>query len=151
MKVLFEIARAYQPAVIFIDEIDSLLAQRSDDDRESSRRLKTEFFVQMVHQLQKRINFIEKIFFLLTKDGARTTGEERILLIGATNRPQELDDAARRRFVKKLYIPLPEATGRKQIIQNLMKKQSCSLTDFEIEKIAEITAGNFIIQKKKEF
>jgi SpoVK/Ycf46/Vps4 family AAA+-type ATPase len=66
VKVLFEVARAYQPAVIFIDEIDSLLAQRSDDDRESSRRLKTEFFVQM--------------------DGARTTGEERILLIGATNR-----------------------------------------------------------------
>lgn len=51
VKVLFEIARAHQPAVIFVDEIDSLLAQRSDDDRESSRRLKTEFFVQMVNDL----------------------------------------------------------------------------------------------------
>jgi SpoVK/Ycf46/Vps4 family AAA+-type ATPase len=51
VKVLFEIARSHQPAVIFVDEIDSLLAQRSDDDRESSRRLKTEFFVQMVNDL----------------------------------------------------------------------------------------------------
>ena len=50
MKVLFEVARSFQPAVIFIDEIDSLLSQRSDDDRESSRRLKTEFFVQMVNK-----------------------------------------------------------------------------------------------------
>ncbi len=41
-------------------------------------------------------------------DGAKTSSDERILTIGATNRPQELDDAARRRFVKKLFIPLPE-------------------------------------------
>ncbi|CAF0714983.1 unnamed protein product [Brachionus calyciflorus] len=121
VKVLFEVARSYQPAVIFLDEIDSLLSQRSDDDRESSRRLKTEFFIQM--------------------DGARTTGDERILLIGATNRPQELDDAARRRFVKKLYIPLPEAIGRKQIVINLMKTQPCELSEDEIDQISELTDG----------
>lgn len=74
--------------VIFIDEIDSLLSQRSDTEHESSRRIKTEFLVQL--------------------DGATTDNEERLLLVGATNRPQELDEAARRRFVKRLYIPLPE-------------------------------------------
>lgn len=74
--------------VIFIDEIDSLLSQRSDTEHESSRRIKTEFLVQL--------------------DGASTAEEDRILLVGATNRPQELDEAARRRFVKRLYIPLPE-------------------------------------------
>lgn len=74
--------------MIFIDEIDSLLSQRSDTEHESSRRIKTEFLVQL--------------------DGATTDNEERLLLVGATNRPQELDEAARRRFVKRLYIPLPE-------------------------------------------
>ncbi len=121
VKVLFEVARCYQPAVIFIDEIDSLLSQRSDDDRESSRRLKTEFFIQM--------------------DGCGTAAEERILLIGATNRPQELDDAARRRFVKKLYIPLPETSGRKQIVCNLMRKQGDFLSEEEVDRIAEVTDG----------
>ena len=121
VKVLFEVARAYQPSVIFIDEIDSLLSQRSDEDRESSRRLKTEFFVQI--------------------DGASTASDERILLIGATNRPQELDDAARRRFVKRLFIPLPEKEGRKQIIENLIKKQAFDITDEEIDTISEITDG----------
>jgi SpoVK/Ycf46/Vps4 family AAA+-type ATPase len=42
------------------------------------------------------------------QDGAATGEDDRILVIGATNRPQELDEAARRRLVKKLYIPLPE-------------------------------------------
>ena len=72
----------HQPAVIFVDEIDSLLCQRSGSDTDVSRRMKTEFFVQM--------------------DGAANGHEERLLLIGATNRPQELDDAARRRLVSAL-------------------------------------------------
>lgn len=75
--------------MVFIDEIDSLLTQRSETEHESSRRIKTEFFVQL--------------------DGATTDSADRILLIGATNRPQELDEAARRRFEKRLYIPLPES------------------------------------------
>lgn len=74
-------------------------------------------------------------------DGCSTASDERILLIGATNRPQELDDAARRRFVKKLYIPLPEKTGRRQIIMNLMRKQGDILNEEEIEQISEITDG----------
>lgn len=65
-----------------------MLSQRTDTEHESSRRIKTEFLVQL--------------------DGATTDSEERILVIGATNRPQELDEAARRRFVKRLYIPLPD-------------------------------------------
>jgi len=47
VKVLYEVAKAYQPSVIFVDEIDSLLSKRSEEDRESSRRIKTEFFIQM--------------------------------------------------------------------------------------------------------
>ena len=77
VRALFAVARVHQPSVVFIDEIDSLLSQRSESEHEASRRIKTEFLVQL--------------------DGATTEGEERILVVGATNRPQELDEAARRR------------------------------------------------------
>ena len=48
VRALFGVARCHQPAVIFIDEIDSLLSLRSDSEHESSRRIKTEFLVQLV-------------------------------------------------------------------------------------------------------
>jgi len=75
-------------------------------------------------------------------DGCGSDENERELTIGATNRPQELDDAARRRFVKKLFIPLPEKSGRKEIIQKLMLKASNNVTDEEIDEIAEMTDGS---------
>jgi len=55
-------------------------------------------------------------------DGANTFGKEeaRILIIGATNRPNDLDEAVRRRLVKRLYIPLPNHAGRKQYIERMI-------------------------------
>ncbi|KAJ8025460.1 Fidgetin-like protein 1 [Holothuria leucospilota] len=122
VRALFSVARCYQPAVIFIDEIDSLLSQRSTDEHESSRRIKTEFLVQL--------------------DGATSSDDDRLLVVGATNRPQEIDEAARRRLVKRLYIPLPEASARKQIIINLLSQQgNHSLTEEEVNQICERTDG----------
>jgi ATP-dependent 26S proteasome regulatory subunit len=62
VRTLFEVARAFQPAVVFIDEIDSLLSQRSDNEHESSRRIKTEFLVQLVGQLLNVIQRIQVIY-----------------------------------------------------------------------------------------
>ncbi|XP_033608569.1 fidgetin-like protein 1 isoform X2 [Cryptotermes secundus] len=121
VRALFAVARCHQPAVVFIDEIDSLLTQRSDTEHESSRRIKTEFLVQL--------------------DGAATGEEDRILVIGATNRPQELDEAARRRLVKKLYIPLPELEARRQIVERLMSNENHCLTEPEVNEISMLTAG----------
>ena len=59
-----------------MDEIDSLLCERKESEHEASRRLKTEFLVEF--------------------DGLHSQADERILVMGATNRPQELDDAALR-------------------------------------------------------
>lgn len=74
-------------------------------------------------------------------DGAGTTEKDRILIVGATNRPQELDEAARRRFVKRLYVPLPEAEARKQIVKNLLGTDKHIVTESHLNEIARETAG----------
>ena len=74
-------------------------------------------------------------------DGAATNPDDRILLIGATNRPQELDDAMRRRLSKRMYIPLPNAEGRKVILENLMKSVPNDIKPEEYDKIVEKSKG----------
>ena len=76
VKTLFAVAAYNSPAIVFIDEVDSILTKRSEGENEASRRMKTEILVQL--------------------DGAKEGGN--VLIIGATNRPGELDDAARRRW-----------------------------------------------------
>jgi hypothetical protein len=65
-------------------------------------------------------------------------------------RPQELDDAVRRRFVKRFYVPLPEQQGRRAILRNILKDQYHTLTDKEVEHISVKTDGKpfFIISSK---
>ncbi|KAM4729708.1 fidgetin-like protein 1 isoform 1-T2 [Anableps anableps] len=121
VRALFAIARCHQPAVIFIDEIDSLLSQRTDGEHDSSRRIKTEFLVQL--------------------DGAATAADDRILVVGATNRPQEIDEAARRRLAKRLYIPLPEAAARRQIVTNLMARERNQVREQELGSVVAATEG----------
>jgi fidgetin-like protein 1 len=121
VRALFGVARALQPSIIFIDEIDSLLTQRSETDQESSRRVKTEFLVQM--------------------DGAGTSREDRVLVIGATNRPAELDEAARRRMVKRLYIPLPDDEAREYLLKRLLLRQTHDLTDPMFGSVVNMTRG----------
>jgi SpoVK/Ycf46/Vps4 family AAA+-type ATPase len=127
VRTLFAVARVKQPSVIFIDEIDSLLTQRTDGEQEGTRRIKTEFLVQF--------------------DGCGTNNEDRILMIGATNRyfmlnrPQEIDEAARRRFRKKLYIPLPDYDGRKSMLVTMLGQQKHDLTEANLEEIVKKTEG----------
>ncbi|KAH9622512.1 hypothetical protein KSS87_005656, partial [Heliosperma pusillum] len=122
VRALFGVASCRQPAVIFVDEIDSLLSQRkSEGEHEASRRLKTQFLIEM--------------------EGF-DCGSEQILLIGATNRPQELDEAARRRLTKRLYIPLPSADARDWIVRNLLKKDGLfRLSTEDMTTICNITQG----------
>ena len=97
MKALFAMANAKAPAVIFIDEIDSIMGARGGQEHEASRRLKTEFLVQF--------------------DGVNSSQEEkRILVLAATNRPQDLDEAALRRMTRRIYMPLPDDEARKAFI-----------------------------------
>jgi SpoVK/Ycf46/Vps4 family AAA+-type ATPase len=121
VRALFAVARVHQPSVVFVDEIDSLLTQRSEGENEATRRIKTEFLIQF--------------------DGCGTQTEDRILVIGATNRPGEIDEAARRRFRKKLYIPLPDPSARRTIVENLLKPQKNELNSSQIDDIISMTEG----------
>jgi fidgetin-like protein 1 len=125
VRALFALGVHHQPSIIFIDEIDSLLTQRSSDESEASRRIKTEFLVQL--------------------DGASTNNDAMVVVIGATNRPEELDEAARRRFVKRLYIPLPDDQGRRQLVTTLLQDDKYAsptyLADPEIDQIVRQTQG----------
>ena len=120
VRALFEVAAEMTPSIIFIDEIDSILSSRSTNENEASRKLKTEFLVQF--------------------DGLASS-KGRILVIGATNRPHELDDAALRRLVKRIYIPLPDTVGRLSIVRHLFKDQRHSLTERQLERVVGKTEG----------
>ena len=119
VKALFAVARKLQPSVIFVDEIDSILRERKDTEHEASRRLKTEFFIEM--------------------DGVKNDSSDRIIIIGATNRPQELDDAILRRFSKRIYVGLPDFNARITLLKNLMSSQANTLSEKDLKKIANMT------------
>ena len=73
-----------------------------------------------------------------------TGGERRthLDLCLPPHRPQEIDEAARRRFVKRLYIPLPESAARQHIIRHLMSQQKHMLTDQQVIKPSAQTDPN---------
>ena len=101
-------ARKEKSSVIFIDEVDSMAGNRSDGENESSRRVKTEFLVQM--------------------DGVGNDTKS-LLVLGATNLPWELDPAIRRRFERRIYIPLPDFEARFHLVKNLCKSTPNTLTE----------------------
>lgn len=121
VRALFAVAREFQPSVIFIDEVDSLLTDRKEGEHEASRRLKTELLVEF--------------------DGLHSEAEERILVMGATNRPQELDEAALRRFPKRVYVGLPDTCARVALLQKLLSKHDNPLSKKELERLARLTDG----------
>jgi vacuolar protein-sorting-associated protein 4 len=117
---LFELARKNQPAIIFIDELDSIGVSRSGDDVGGERRLKT----QLLTELQ----------------GLASKEDERITLIGATNLPWELDFALRSRFEKKIHVPLPGREARAKIFEVHMEDVEVSPT-IEYDELADLTEG----------
>jgi len=122
VKNLFFAARKKSPSIIFIDEVDSLVSARGEGENEASRRIKTEFLVQM--------------------DGVGgKDSEKRVLVLGATNVPWELDPAIRRRFEKRVYIPLPGEQARAEILRICVGKTEVSLKDEDYKELAEKTAG----------
>lgn len=123
VRNLFEMAReAYReegkPAIIFVDEIDSLVSARSDNENEASRRIKTEFLVQMQGVGHE---------------------DEGVLVLAATNIPWSLDSAIRRRFERRIYIPLPDKMARRTMFRIHMGDTANTLTEEDWMMLAERT------------
>lgn len=94
---LFETAQEKQPSLIFIDEVDSIASARGGGEHDAMRRVKTTLMTQM--------------------SGVTTRKEDRIVVIGATNLPWEIDPAFRSRFEKRIYINLPDLPARSKIFE----------------------------------
>lgn len=120
VRTLFEMAREHKPSIIFIDEIDSLCSSRSDNESESARRIKTEFLVQM---------------------GGVGRSSDGILVLGATNIPWVLDTAIRRRFEKRIHIPLPEAPARAQMFKLHLGKTPHQLNEQDFQVLGAKSEG----------
>ena len=119
VKQLFELADEKQPSIIFIDEVDALAGARGGE-HDAMRRVKTELLTSM--------------------DGLSSSETDRIVTVGATNMPESIDGAFRRRFERRIYIPLPDFPARSAIFSfNTKGVELAECADFEV--LAEITEG----------
>ena len=138
VRILFEMARFYGPSTVFIDEVDSVGTKRKDGDNEASRRVMAEMLVQMdgISSLNNEINNKNSNSSEINSENKNSTENKiistenrpkNVMVLAATNHPWDLDDALRRRFEKRVYIPLPNKIGRKKMFE-------INLKDVEVEK-----------------
>jgi katanin p60 ATPase-containing subunit A1 len=116
VRILFEMARFYGPSTIFFDEIDAIGSARGGaGEHEASRKVKAEMLIQMDG--------------VTTNSSANADEEQdevernkRVMVLAATNRPQDLDEALRRRLEKRIYIPLPTKVGIEALFKINLKE-----------------------------
>ncbi|KAH9948246.1 AAA-domain-containing protein [Amylocystis lapponica] len=116
---LFSLARKAQPSIVFIDEIDSFLRERTKGDHEVTGMMKAEF---------------------MTLWDGLLSSTDRILVLGATNRPNDIDSAILRRMPKRFSVGLPDAEQRQKIL-SLMLKDTRLDGDFSVRELAQQSEG----------
>ncbi|KAG4385106.1 hypothetical protein AAZX31_12G026200 [Glycine max] len=120
-KALFSFASKLAPVIVFVDEVDSLLGARGGAfEHEATRRMRNEFMAAW--------------------DGLRSKENQRILILGATNRPFDLDDAVIRRLPRRIYVDLPDAENRMKILRIFLAQENLNF-DFQFDKLANFTDG----------
>jgi katanin p60 ATPase-containing subunit A1 len=136
VRILFEMARFYAPSTIFIDEVDSVGTKRTDGENEASKKVLAEMLVQMdgISELNSGKNENNDI------NGTEEIKPKFVMVLGATNMPWDLDDALRRRFEKRIYIPLPNKIGREQMFHINFKGIKLS-NDVDIDTLVQKTEG----------
>ncbi|KAN0124159.1 P-loop containing nucleoside triphosphate hydrolase protein [Lactarius tabidus] len=119
VAALFSLARKTQPSIIFIDEIDSFLRERSKGDHETTAMMKAEFIALW--------------------DGL-LSDSDRIIILGATNRIRDIDPAALRRMPKQFTLSLPNTAQREKILTKLLEGVPLA-PNFSVRALAESSEG----------
>ncbi|XP_067620824.1 outer mitochondrial transmembrane helix translocase [Eurosta solidaginis] len=117
-SAVFTLALKIQPCIIFIDEIDSFLRSRNSNDHEATAMMKTQF--------------------MMLWDGLSTNPNSTVIVMGATNRPQDLDKAIIRRMPAQFHIGLPTETQRLQILKLILETE-CVHNDVDYNRLAKLT------------
>ncbi len=120
VRELFEAAKEKMPSLVFIDEVDSIATERAAGEHDALRRVKTQLMQAM--------------------DGVTSKAEDRIVVLGATNIPWEIDAAFRRRFEKRIYVPLPDLEAR-QAIFKIHTKGVEHAPEVNFEELAMLSEG----------
>ena len=131
VRLLFEMARFYAPSTIFIDEVDSIGTKRGEGDNEASRRVMAEMLVQM-----DGVSGMSENEELSNEE----LKKKIVMVLAATNHPWDLDDALRRRFEKRVYIPLPNTVGREEMFKINLKGVTLA-KDVNIPELVKMTDG----------
>jgi SpoVK/Ycf46/Vps4 family AAA+-type ATPase len=120
-RAVFTLASKISPCVVFIDEVDSILGSREKSgEHEAMRKIKNEFMSMW--------------------DGLKTKENERVIVMAATNRPFDLDDAVLRRMPRRLLVDLPDADNRQKILRVILAKEDLE-SDFDFKAVGDMTEG----------
>ncbi|KAM9821964.1 outer mitochondrial transmembrane helix translocase [Syngnathus typhle] len=118
---VFSLAAKLQPCIIFIDEIDSFLRNRSSLDHEATAMMKAQF--------------------MSLWDGLETSSATQVMVMGATNRPQDVDPAILRRMPTTFHVGFPDTRQRHDILRLILAEENLSST-INLKEIAEKTEGH---------
>lgn len=120
VEAIFSLAEKLAPAIIFVDEIDAFLRERSSSDNESSAQIKAQF--------------------MFLWDGFSSAKPGKVVIVGATNRPNDVDQAILRRMPIRCRVGLPNVGQRKSILKAILRNESIS-GDFNLDVVARATQG----------
>ncbi|XP_050347793.1 outer mitochondrial transmembrane helix translocase-like [Nymphalis io] len=117
---VFSLAVKLQPCIVFIDEIESFLRTRTQHDHEATAMMKTQF--------------------MSLWDGLITDPTCTVIIMGATNRPQDLDRAIQRRMPATFHVPMPGAAQRERILQLILRAEPTA-SDIDFARLGAATDG----------
>ncbi|XP_013195583.1 outer mitochondrial transmembrane helix translocase isoform X1 [Amyelois transitella] len=117
---VFSLAVKLQPCIVFIDEIESFLRTRTQHDHEATAMMKTQF--------------------MSLWDGLITDPGCTVIIMGATNRPQDLDKAIQRRMPATFHVPMPSDAQRERILQLILRAEPLA-PDIDYKRLAAATEG----------